>query len=1086
MAIYKSAVQKPVTTALIFVAVIIIGIFCYVQLPIDQYPEMDPPYITVMTTYAGASASEVETNVTKVMENSLNSVDHLKEITSQSKDNISQVTLEFEWGTELEEIVNDVRTYVDLVKDDLPDGCSNPIILRLSTSMMPVIQYAVTAKESYPALDKLLDDEIIPQLNRVDGIGNLTVSGEPKRYVYVYLDQQKLDAYGLTVESVGNVISANNLNMSSGTVKLQKEQYQMEVRSEYVESSEINDLVVTTTADGRQVYVRDIATVKDTIKELSLDEKTDGIECARLMITKQTGANTVQICRDVRKEIAEIQKTLPSDIKFKLIYDSSETIENSIDSLKESIAYALLFVVLVVLFFLGRWRATLIIGLTIPISLIVAFIYLKLVDSSLNIISLCSLTVAIGMVVDDAIVVLENITKHVDRGENPREAAIYATNEVWVSVIATTLVLAAVFIPLTTLNGMAGVLFHELGWIVTIVTTTSTLIAISLTPMLASKLLKPRQVHVDENGNLIDDGAKKTWYDKTVVRGLDWVDDKYAKALAWCLKHKAVAFGGLFLFFALTMIPALTGKIGTDFMQQQDNGRMSVTIKLQRGTRIEETLKTARALEARFTELVPEIQLISTSAGSNDDSGLSALFSSTMNNTISMTIRCNKKYERERSIFDIAEVLRQEIAKYPEITDYQVSTSTGGGGMASNSVDVEIYGYDFDATSMLAEEIQSKCNHEVKGARDATISRDDERPEIKIIVDKEKATRLGLTPATISTYLRNRVNGMSCGYLKEDGSEYNILCRLQEDDRNTIQKIQDLTIPTPTGKSVKLSEVCSIGEYWTPPTIERKLRQRIVTVSVTPYNVPLGELAQTIQTQVIDQLDVPQGVTIRIAGDYEDQQETFGKMVWLAALIVLLVYIVMASQFESFKKPFVIMFTIPFALSGVVMALWMTGRSLDMIGALGLIMLVGIVVKNGIVLIDYTDLLRERGVELNKAVVDAGRSRMRPVLMTAFTTILGMVPMAVSSGEGSEMWQPMGIVVIGGLTVSTFLTFFMVPTLYAAMSKHGERDRISGMRKGFIFMNIKLKKNKNKNNDAEAAAEAETHVFPETTPTDQK
>ena len=1077
MAIYKSAVQKPVTTALIFVAVIIIGLFCYVQLPVDQYPEMDPPYITVMTTYAGASASEVETNVTKVMENSLNSVDHLKEITSQSKDNISQVTLEFEWGTDLEEIVNDVRTYVDLVKDNLPDGCSNPIILRLSTSMMPVIQYAVTANETYPALDKLLDDEIIPQLNQVDGIGNLTVSGAPDRYVYVYLDQQKLDAYGLTVENVGNIIAANNVNMSSGTVKLQKEQYQMEVRSEYVESSEINDLVVTTTADGRQVYVRDIATVKDTIKELSLDEKTDGIECARLMITKQTGANTVQICRDVRKEIAKIQETLPSDVKFKLIYDSSETIENSIDSLKESIAYALLFVVLVVLFFLGRWRATLIISLTIPISLIVAFIYLKLTDSSLNIISLCSLTVAIGMVVDDAIVVLENITKHVDRGENPREASIYATNEVWVSVIATTLVLAAVFIPLTTLTGMAGVMFKELGWIVTIVTSTSTLIAISLTPMLASKLLKPRKVHVDAEGNLIDDGANKTWYDKTVVRALDWIDNKYAQALAWCLNHKAIAFGGLFLFFALTMIPALTGQIGTDFMQQQDNGRMSVTIKLQRGTRIEETLKTARALEARFTELVPEIELISTSAGSNDDSGVSALFTSTMNNTISMTIRCNKKYERNRSIFDIAEVIRQEIARYPEITDYQVSTSSGG-GMASNSVDVEIYGYDFDATSLLAEEIQAKCNHEVKGARDATISRDDERPEIKIIVDKEKATRLGLTPTTISSYLRNRVNGMSCGYLKEDGSEYDIVCRLQEDDRNTIQKIQDLTIPTPAGKSVKLSEVCSIGEYWTPPTIERKLRQRIVTVSVTPYNVPLGELAQTIQTEVVDKLDIPQGVTIRLAGDYEDQQETFSKMGLLVALIIMLVYIVMASQFESFKKPFVIMFTIPFALSGVVMALWMTGRSLDMIGALGLIMLVGIVVKNGIVLIDYTDLLRERGVELNKAVVDAGRSRMRPVLMTAFTTILGMVPMAVSQGEGSEMWQPMGIVVIGGLTVSTFLTFFMVPTLYAAMSKHGERDRISGMRKGFIFMNIKLKKDKQQ--PAETATPAVESAIPST------
>ncbi|MGM9746690.1 MAG: efflux RND transporter permease subunit [Paludibacteraceae bacterium] len=1077
MSIYKTAVQKPVTTALIFLAVIVIGVFCYVQLPIDQFPEMDPPYVTVMTTYPGASASEVESNVTKVMENSLNSVDHLKELTSKSKDNISSVTMEFEWGTDLDEVLNDVRTYVDIVKDNLPDGCSNPIVMRLSTSMMPVIQYAIMADESYPALDKMLDDEIIPQLNRVDGIGNLTVSGAPERYVYVYLDQQKLDAYGLTVETVGNMIAANNLNMSSGTVKLAKEQYQMEVRSEFVSSDEINDIAVTTTADGRQVFVRDIAMVKDTIKELSLDEKADGRECARLLVTKQTGANTVQICRDVRKEIARIQKTLPADVQFKLIYDSSENIQNSIDSLTESIMYALLFVVLVVLFFLGKWRATLIIGITIPIALIVAFIYLKMVGSSLNIISMCSLTVAIGMVVDDAIVVLENITKHVDRGENPREAAIYATNEVWVSVIATTLVIVAVFVPLTTLTGMAGIMFKELGWIVTIVVCTSTLVAISLTPMLASKLLKARKVHVDDEGNLIDDEqGKKGWYERVVVRALDWVDDKYAKALGWCLKHKAVTFLILLAFFCCSMIPMLTGQIGTDFMKQQDNGRMTVTVKLQRGTRIEETLKTARMLEARFVELVPEIQLISTSAGNNDDSGMSALFSSTMNNTISMTIRTSKKYEREQTIFEMAEILRQEMAKYPEIIDYQVSTQ--GGAASSNSVDIEIYGYDFDATSALAEQIKATCNHDVAGARDATISRDDERPEIKIEVNKEKASRLGLTTATISTYLRNRVNGMACGYLKETGSEYDIVCRLDEKDRNTVEAISNLTIPTPMGKSVKLSEVCTIGEYWTPPTIERKSRQRIVTVEVTPYNTSLGELAQTLQRDVIDKLDIPQGVVIRIAGDYEDQQDTFGDMGMLMALIIMLVYIVMASQFESLKKPFVIMFTIPFALSGVVLALWLTRSSLDMIGALGVVMLVGIVVKNGIVLIDYIDLLRERGWELNEAVQAAGRSRIRPVLMTAFTTILGMVPMAVSNGEGSEMWKPMGIVVIGGLTVSTFLTFFMVPVLYAAMSRHGERDRVSQMRKSFIFMNLKPKKNA----ATQPAPVASDEVFPETTP----
>ncbi len=1078
MAIYKSAVQKPVTTALIFLAVIVIGVFCYVQLPIDQFPEMDPPYVTVMTTYPGASASEVESNVTKVMENSLNSVDHLKELTSKSKDNISSVTMEFEWGTNLDEVLNDVRTYVDIVKDRLPDGCSNPIVLRLSTSMMPVIQYAIMADESYPALDKMLDDEIIPQLNRVDGIGNLTVSGAPDRYVYIYLDQSKLDAYGLTVETVGNMISANNLNMSSGTVKLEKEQYQMEVRSEYVSSDEINDIVVSTTNDGRQVFVRDIATVKDTIKELALDEKTDGRECARLMVTKQTGANTVQICRDVRKEVERIQKTLPSDVQFKMIYDSSENIQNSINSLQESILYALLFVVLVVLFFLGKWRATIIISLTIPIALIVAFIYLRLVGSSLNIISLCSLTVAIGMVVDDAIVVLENISKHVDRGENPREAAIYATNEVWVSVIATTLVIVAVFVPLTMLTGMAGIMFKELGWIITIVVCTSTLIAISLTPMLASKLLKPRKVHVDEDGNLIDDDKdKKSWYDRTVVHWLDWVDEKYAQILGWCLRHKTATFAVLFIFFGLTLIPAFMGKIGTDFMQQQDNGRMTVTVKLQRGTRIEETLKTARSLEARFVELVPEIQLISTSAGSNDDSGMSALFSSTMNNTISMTIRCSKKYERERTIFELAEILRQEMGRYPEIIDYQVSTSNGGGG-ASNTVDLEIYGYDFDVTSNLAEELKAICNHDVPGARDASISRDDERPEIKIEVDKEKASRLGLTAATISTYLRNRVNGMACGYLKEEGSEYDIICRLQEDDRNTIEAISNLSIPTPMGKVVKLSEVCNIGEYWTPPTIERKARQRIVTVSVTPYGTSLGELAQYIENNVLPKLDIPQGVVVRVAGDYEDQQDTFGDMTMLGILIIMLVYIVMASQFESLKRPFVIMFTIPFALSGVILALWMTHRSLDMIGALGLVMLVGIVVKNGIVLIDYIDLMRERGMELNEAVVVAGRSRIRPVLMTAFTTILGMVPMALSSGEGSEMWQPMGIVVIGGLLVSTLLTFFIVPTLYAAMSRHGERDKVSKMRKNFIFMNIKTKKEK----ALEPVEATKAEVFPETTP----
>lgn len=1062
MSIYKSAIEKPVTTALIFVAVIVIGVYSFIKLPIDLFPEMDPPYITVMTTYPGASASEIETNVTKIMENALTSVDHLKHITSQSKDNMSLVVLELEWGANMDEAVNDVRSYIDMTKSNLPDNCGTPMIFKLSTSSMPVCMYSITANETYPGLDKILNDEVIPQLNQVDGIGNISLSGAPDRYVYVNIDQQKLDAYGITLEQVGQVVSANNLNLSSGTIKMPQEQYQMQVRSEYIESSEIENLMVTMTPAGQQVFIRDIATVKDTIKDLTLDEKTDGRESVCLLVAKQTGANTVKVCRDIYEELQKIQKQLPADVKIEQIYDSSENIQNSINSLEESIGYALLFVVLVVLFFLGKWRATIIIGITIPIALIVAFIYLGLADSSLNIISLCSLTIAIGMVVDDAIVVLENITRHVERGEDPHDAAIYATNEVWVSVIATTLVLVAVFVPMTMLPGMAGIMFKELGWIVTIVCCTSTLVAITLTPMLCSKLLRAKKVHVDADGNLVDDEAgQNSWYDRTVVRMLDKIDMYYAKSLGWCLKHKALTVLIIFGTFALSLLPVFTGRIGSDFMQEQDNANLSVTVKLQRGTRIEETLKTARKLETRFMVLVPEIELIYTSAGSNDDATIAALFSSTMNNKISMTVRLPKKWERDQTIWEIAEILRQEMARYPEIVEYQCQVASNGPGGGSNTVDVEIYGYDFDKTSQLAEQTRRLCMA-LPGARDVNISREDDRPDIKITVDKEKASRLGLSSATVSTYLRNRVAGMNCGYLKDDGSEYDIVVRLQEEDRNSLSDVLNLTIPTPTGKKVKLSEVAQIGEYWAPPTIERKSRQRIVTVKVTPYNTSLGELAGQIEATVLPQLDLPMGYSTHIGGNYEDQQETFGDMGLLFALIVLLVYITMASQFESLRMPAIIMFSVPFAISGVIMALWLTGRSLDMIGALGIVLLVGIVVKNGIVLVDYINLMRERGHELNEAITMSGRSRIRPILMTAFTTILGMVPMAVSSGEGAEMWQPLGIVVIGGLTVSTFLTLYLVPVLYGAMTKHGDRDKVEALRKKFIFMDIKVKKEEEK------------------------
>ena len=1059
MAIYKTAINKPITTGLVFVAVIVLGLFSLTRLPIDQMPEMDPPYVTVMTTYAGANASDIETNITKIIENSLNSVDGLKNITSTSKDNISVVTLEFEWGENIDEALNDIRSYVDLLFDNLPDGVSRPMILKLNSSAMPVMIYGFTAKESYSGLDRILEDNVVNELNRIDGIGNITVSGAPQRYVYIDLDPKQLDAYGISVEQVGNAISTNNLDLASGTVKMGKEQYQMRVKGEYVESSEIADIAVATTVTGKQVFVRDLATVRDTIKDLSLDEKINRQDGARIIISKQTGANTVEIARQVRAKMDEIQKNLPPDIKPTLIRDGSEEIVNAINGLAESIFYALLFVVLVVLVFLGNWRSTLVIALTIPISLVTSFIYLLVADSSLNIISLASLTVAIGMVVDDAIVVLENISKHIDRGENPREAAICATNEVWTSVIATTLVLVAVFVPLTMLPGMMGIFMKEMGWIITIVVCVSTCAAITLIPMLSSKMLKERPFFFKKDEEEEYKRKKEnSFYNRTVIRAFNAVDSAYANLLRWCLNHKKVTLLIAFVFFIVTIIPMMTGAIGMDFMKEQDNGQISVSAELQRGTRIEETLKTARHMEDDIYRILgDDVLVVSTSAGSNDDAGFAALFNSTTNNKISMTVRCTKKYDRDESIFQMQEKLRKCFAEYPEIVNYQVNQ--GGMGMGGqNSLSVEIYGYDFDQTTRFTQELKKRVEQNVPGARDTKVSRDEDRAELKITFDKQKLALHGLNGSTVALYVRNRVNGMSAGFLKEDGEEYNIVVRLREEYRSSISDIEQLSIPTPTGKIIKLEELAKVEEYWCPPTIERKNRQRYLTLIVMPFNTSLQELAQSVQHE-LDQMEIPSDVHVALAGNYKDQQDSTRDMLMLGLLILMLVYIVMASQFESFAKPFIIMFSIPFAISGVVLMMFFTGNNLDMVGMLGLILLIGIVVKNGIVLVDYINLMRERGIALNEAIALSGQSRLRPVLMTAFTTILGMIPMATSTSEGSEIWTTMGLVVIGGLLVSTFITLIIVPVLYGVFNRRGDIEKKEKERKKFVFMNIELDNN---------------------------
>ena len=1054
MAIYQTAINKPITTALIFVGIIVFGVFSFSKLPIDQFPAMDIPYVSIMTTYPGANGSEIETNVTKVLENSLNSVDGLKEITSQSKDNISVVSLQLNWGQNLDESVNDVRSAIDMVNDNLPDGCSRPMIFKFSTSNFPIMQYAITAKESYAGLEKILEDNVVNVLNRIDGIGNISLSGTPERYIYIDLDQSKLDAYKISVEQIGQAISANNLNLASGSIKMGKEQYQLRVQSEYVESSEINNIVVANRL-GKNIFVKDLANVRDTIRDVNLDERINGQNGIRMVIMKQTGANTVAIVKKVKKMMTEdIMPGLPPDIKAQIIYDSAQTIQNSIDGLSEAVMLAFVFVALVVMFFLGRWRATLIIILSIPISLICAFIYLFVADSSINIISLASLTIAVGIVVDDAIVVLENIMRHIERGSRPREAAIYATNEVWVSVIATTMVIVAVFLPLTMLGGQAGIIFKEMGWIVSICITVSATVAIALTPMLSSLLLKSKKEIINEKGEVEEISANANWYENTVMKWLAALDKWYANLLRWCLGHKLATSLIALAVVIIGFSPVFMGKIGFNFMAQQDNGYMSLKIELQRGTRVEESMRVARQIEADLKSLAPEIKLIASTTGSSDEAGFSALMNQSSNNIITMTVTFPERSQRQRTVFEIAEVFRQYLGNRADVVFSNVSTNVGFGGSGNNNVSVEIYGYDFEATNKVAEEIKNKMK-DVKGARNITVSRDEDRAELQINFDKEKLALSGLSAAQVATAVRNRVNGYQAGYLKEDGDEYKIVVRLKEEFRNSITDIEEMTLQTPTGSLIKVKELAKVSEFWAPPTIDHKRRQRIVSVSVTPAGTSLLELANAAR-EIARGIDLPQGVVINVGGTYEDQMEMSRDMGSLMLLIILLVYIVMASQFESFSKPFLILLgSIPFAFSGAFLALFVTGQELEMVGMLGMILLVGIVVKNGIVLVDYINLMRDRGYELNEAIALSGESRLRPVLMTAITAILGMVPMALSTAEGSEMWIPLGIVVIGGLLFATVVTLVIVPVLYALMSRHGERDKKAKQRKEFLFMRIK-------------------------------
>ena len=1034
MSLYSSAVKRPIMTTLCYVAVVIIGLFSLTTLPIDLYPDIDTNTIMVMTTYQGASAQDIEQNVTRPLENALNSVNDLKHISSKSRENISVITLEFEYGKDIDVLTNDVRDKLDMVSSALPDDAENPIIFKFSTDMIPIVMLSVQATESMPGLYKILDDAVANPLARISGVGSVSISGAPKREIHVYVDPNRLEAYNLSIETISSIVGAENRNIPGGSFDIGSNTYALRVQGEFSSSDQMADIVVGS-KDGKNIYLRDVARIDDSLEERAQQTFNDGQKGAMIVIQKQSGANSVAISEKVMSMLPSLQKRLPADVKLDVIVDTSDNIRNTINSLVETVMYALLFVVIVVFFFLGRWRATMIIVITIPISLIASFIYLAMTGNSLNIVSLSALSISIGMVVDDAIVVLENVTTHIERGSDPKQAAVHGTNEVAISVIASTLTLIAVFFPLTLVTGMTGVLFRQLGWMVTIMMIISTTCALSLTPMLCSQLLKRGVKH----------GRLYHFFFDPINRSLDNFDNGYAWLLRKVVGHKTVTIIVCLLLFigSLTLLKF----VGTEFFPTADDARLGVKLELPIGTRVEISQEVTQRLVKEWRQKYPEIKVLNFTTGQASSDNVFGSLSDNGPHIISMNIRLSDPGERERSSTEIAGLMRQDLKNYPEFAKAQVNVGgMRGGGMGGQStIDYEIYGYNFEETDSVARRLQ-RILEQIPGTADIMISRSDYQPEYQVDFDREKLAIYGLNLTTAANYLRNRINGALSSQFREDGEEYDIKVMYDPDHRTTIEDIENILIYNNAGQGVRIKDVGTVVERFTPPTIERKDRERIITVSTVVQGVPMSQIVEQSEIE-IDKMDIPTGVNIQLAGSYEDQQDSFSDLLMLAALIVILVYIVMAAQFESLAYPGIIMTSLLFAFSGVFIILYLTGHTLNIMSMIGAIMLIGIVVKNGIVLIDYITLNRERGMSIRQAVILGGKSRLRPVVMTTLTTILGMVPMAVGTGQGSEMWRPMGTAVIGGLTLSTLLTLLFVPALYCIFAYVGVRRQRKALRK---------------------------------------
>lgn len=1029
MKLPEFSVKQPVATLMLFCAAILMGSISLSMMSTDMLPEVEPPVITVITTWPGANASDVESEVTNNIENWLNGVANLDTITSKSMDNISLISCKFEWGADLNVASNDIRDKLEFAKRDLPKDIDPSMLFKFSSATAPIIMATVTGGKSWTRLYHITDKQISDEIKRVPGVGAVLLMGGLVRRINVYFDLERIEGYGLSIQQINQALAMQNMNIPAGSIKSGVREYFIRVPGRYRSAEEIGDTIVGYSA-GSAVFLRDVAKVSDAYEEEKMYGRGEGRNAVVMILQKQTGTNTVDVIRDVKARLEKIKKRLPADVNISINVDASTTILNSIRNLKEALLEAIFFVVMVTLLFLRRVRTSFIVCLAIPFSLIISFIVLFLFKFTINMILLMSLTIAVGMVVDDAIVILENIVRHIERGGKPKASAIFGASEMGMAVTASTFTIAVVFIPLIFVHGLTGVFFKVFAVSMVITVLASLFTSLSMTPMLASRWL------TSTPGALRNPNGITARLYRTSERWLTAFETGYRNLLVWALNHgKSVISASLLIFLcSLSLIPLLT----TAFIPQMDSGDISISLRMPESTRIEETQKVIDRILKISGETIrkSEMKNILSFCGQTKEGFGFAVGFEEGPNAGDIFIKLVDPRLRDRSAKEIANQLRSRIYEIPGISQLQIKAQDPMTSILMGSqkpIVVEVQGDRLEDCVAFAGRIRDRAKG-IPGVIDLTISQKEDRPEIWVDLDRAKASSLGLTAGTVSGMVRNYFYGQESSKFWDAGDSYDIFTRLVDEDKDNLDTLMNVPIFTPDGRRIKLSNIAQVTQGMGPVEIQRKNRQKIVKVEADTFKRELGEVTSDIW-KAIDSLGVPPGMSVKFGSDVEEQQKSFRDLTMLLLIGVILVYMVLASLYGNLRDPLIIMFSVPFGITGVLVAFFLFHIPLDMMTFMGVVMLSGIVVKNAIVLLDYTHLLLKRGEPLFDAVTEAGSHRLRPILMTTLTTIFGMVPMAISRGEGAEFWNPLGITMISGLSISTLITLVLIPTIFFTLER---------------------------------------------------